>query len=51
LEKRDTEITALLCGVALFMMVLAFVLSAIWFRLGDLGPIKSFRHAQSKNNL
>jgi Ca-activated chloride channel family protein len=51
LEKRDTEITALLCGVALFMMVLAFVLSAIWFRLGDLGPMKIFRHAQSKNNL
>jgi Ca-activated chloride channel family protein len=45
LEKRDTEITALLCGAALFMMLLAFVLSAIWFGMGDLGPKKIFRNA------
>jgi Ca-activated chloride channel family protein len=50
LEKRDTEITALLSGLALFMMVLALVLSAIWFRMGDPGPVKIFRHAQAKKD-
>jgi Ca-activated chloride channel family protein len=50
LEKRDTEITALLSGAALFIMVLALVLSAIWFRMGDPGPLKIFRHSQAKNN-
>jgi Ca-activated chloride channel homolog len=49
LEKRDTEITALLSGAALLMVVLALVLSAIWFRMGDPGPMKIFRHAQSPN--
>jgi len=34
LEKRDTEITALLAGAALFLTVLALALSALWFRLG-----------------
>jgi Ca-activated chloride channel family protein len=51
LEKRDTEITALLSGAALFMMVLALVLSAIWFHLGDSGPMKTFRQTQPKNNV
>jgi GTP-dependent phosphoenolpyruvate carboxykinase len=45
------DVTALLAGAALFMMVLAFVLSAIWFRMGDLGPMRIFRHAQPKNNV
>lgn len=46
LETRDTEITALLSGAALFMIVLALVLSAIWFRMGDPGQMNMFRHAQ-----
>lgn len=49
LEKRDTEITALLAGAALFMIVLALVLSALWFRMGDPGPMKMFRHPPPKN--
>jgi Ca-activated chloride channel family protein len=49
LEKRDTEITSLLSGAALLMVVLALVLSAIWFRMGDPGPMKIFRHSQSPN--
>jgi len=35
LEKRDTEITALLAGSALLLMVMALVLSSLWFRLGE----------------
>jgi Ca-activated chloride channel family protein len=34
LEKRDTEITALLAGVALLLIAAALSLSAIWFRMG-----------------
>ena len=34
LEKRDTEISALLAGAALLLIVLALVLSAFWFRIG-----------------
>ena len=34
LEKRDTEITALLAGAALLLVALALTLSAWWFRLG-----------------
>lgn len=34
LEKRDTEITALLAGAALFFIGLAMFLSARWFRVG-----------------
>ena len=41
LEKRDTEITALLSGAALLMIGLALVLSAIWFRIGDMGLMKN----------
>ena len=39
LEKRDTEITALLAGLALFLILLALGLSAYWFRIG---PQQSF---------
>jgi hypothetical protein len=44
LEKRDTEISALLAGAALLLIVLALVLSAFWFRIGpqnSLGPMKA----------
>jgi len=34
LEKRDTEITALLAGAALLFIFLALFLSARWFRVG-----------------
>lgn len=34
LETRETEITSLLSGAALLLMLLALVLSARWFRLG-----------------
>ena len=34
LEKRDTEITALLAGLALFLILLALGLSAYWFKIG-----------------
>lgn len=34
LEKRDTEITALLAGAALLLIILALAVSAYWFRLG-----------------
>ena len=34
LEKRDTEITALLAGAALLFILLALALSAFWFRVG-----------------
>jgi hypothetical protein len=33
------------------MIVLALVLSAIWFHLGDSGPMKTFRQTQPKNNV
>ena len=35
LEKRETEITALLSGSALLLLVMALVLSAAWFRVGE----------------
>jgi Ca-activated chloride channel family protein len=50
LEKRDTEITALLSGAALVIMVLALVLSAVWFRIGDPDSTKIFRHIQPNDN-
>jgi Ca-activated chloride channel family protein len=34
LEKRDTEITALLAGLALLLIFLALGLSAFWFKMG-----------------
>jgi Ca-activated chloride channel family protein len=34
LEKRDTEVTSLLVGVALMLILLALALSAFWFRMG-----------------
>ncbi len=34
LEKRDTEISALLAGAALICVVLALALSVYWFRMG-----------------
>lgn len=49
LEKRDTEISSLLAGAALLLMLLAFALSALWFRLGPAGPLQAFRHAPSKS--
>lgn len=35
LEKRDTEISALLAGAALLLMLMALALSSRWFRLGE----------------
>jgi Ca-activated chloride channel family protein len=49
LEKRDTEITALLSGAALLLIALALLLSAMWFRIGEMGAKHNFRHALSKN--
>jgi len=34
LEKRDTEVTSLLVGVALMLILLALALSAFWFQMG-----------------
>ncbi len=51
LEKRDTEITALLAGAALLMLLLALVLSSIWFRMGDAVAMKNFRSAQPQKTL
>lgn len=34
LEKRDTEVTALLAGLALLCIAAALALSAFWFRMG-----------------
>ncbi|MFZ4743972.1 MAG: VWA domain-containing protein [Betaproteobacteria bacterium] len=34
MEKRDTEITALLAGLALLLIFLALGLSAFWFKIG-----------------
>lgn len=45
LEKRDTEISSLLAGAALLLMLLAFALSALWFRMGPAGPQQAFRRA------
>ena len=44
LEKRDTEITALLAGAALLLIAMAIGLSALWFRIGPqktMGPLKA----------
>lgn len=40
LEKRDTEISALLAGAALWCVVLALAMSAYWFRMGT--PMGAF---------
>jgi Ca-activated chloride channel family protein len=42
MEKRDTEITALLSGLALVLVFIALLLSALWFRLGPQNSFKSF---------
>jgi Ca-activated chloride channel family protein len=42
LEKRDTEITALLSGLALLLVLLAIFLSALWFKIA---PPNSFKSA------
>jgi Ca-activated chloride channel family protein len=42
MEKRETEITALLSGLALVLVFLALLLSALWFRLGPQNSFKSF---------
>jgi Ca-activated chloride channel family protein len=34
LEKRDAEVTSLLVGLALLLIFVALILSAIWFRMG-----------------
>jgi Na+-transporting methylmalonyl-CoA/oxaloacetate decarboxylase gamma subunit len=41
MEKRDTEITALLSGLALVFVFLALLLSALWFRMGPQNSFKS----------
>jgi Ca-activated chloride channel family protein len=41
MEKRDTEITALLSGLALVFVFLALFLSALWFRLAPQNSFKS----------
>lgn len=45
LEKRDTEITALLAGAALLFIFLALLLSALWFRLGPSPSVPEMPHA------
>jgi len=42
MEKRDTEITALLSGLALVFVFLALLLSALWFKIGPQNSFKSF---------
>ena len=34
LEKRDTEVTSLLAGLALLLIFVALILSTVWFRMG-----------------
>jgi Ca-activated chloride channel family protein len=41
LEKRDTEISALLGGIALILIVLALILSVRWFGMGPQRTLKS----------
>jgi hypothetical protein len=41
LEKRDTEITALLSGLALVLVFLALFLSALWFKMVPQNSFKS----------
>ena len=41
LEKRDTEITALLSGLALLLVLLAIFLSALWFKIAPQNSFKS----------
>jgi Ca-activated chloride channel family protein len=43
LEKRDTEITAILAGVALILVLLAIALSGFWFRLGPQNSKNAFQ--------
>ncbi|MEY2908655.1 MAG: hypothetical protein RLZZ602_1178, partial [Pseudomonadota bacterium] len=45
LEKRDTEISSLFASAALLLMLLAFTLSARWFRMGPAEPRQVFRRA------
>lgn len=45
LEKRDTEITALLAGLALLLILLALGLSAYWFQMGQKQAFKQTRLA------
>jgi len=42
MEKRDTEITALLSGLALVFVFIALLLSALWFKIGPQNSFKSF---------
>ena len=42
MEKRDTEITALLSGLALLLVFIALLLSALWFKIGPQNSFKSF---------
>jgi len=43
LEKRDTEITALLAGLALLLILSALGLSAYWFRIGPQQGFNTFQ--------
>jgi Ca-activated chloride channel family protein len=43
LEKRDTEITSLLAGVALIFILMAIALSGLWFRLGPQSSKNAFQ--------
>jgi Ca-activated chloride channel family protein len=43
LEKRDTEITSLLAGAALVLILLAMALSGFWFRLGPQNSKSAFQ--------
>lgn len=43
LEKRDTEITSILAGVALLLILMAIALSGFWFKLGPKSSKSAFQ--------
>ena len=43
LEKRDTEITSILAGIALILILLAIALSGLWFKLGPQSSKNAFQ--------
>jgi len=50
LEKRDTEITSLLVGLALLLIFLALGLSAYWFRIGPQQGFPTFQSGKAASS-
>jgi Ca-activated chloride channel family protein len=50
LEKRDTEITSLLVGLALLLIFLALGLSAYWFRIGPQQGFATFQGSKASSS-